>query len=109
MIMAMFGRFKKSRLTDKDVRTVAEMQKEIDLYENTVFQMVAMLSGRPVAIPEIDHDHDSLKYVVAMVRRTMKDNEYFRNQVKDLTADLMKARQEIGKLTTTAGPGSDPA
>lgn len=97
MIMAMKRLFKR-RMADNEVRAVAEMQKEIDLYEHTVFQMSAMLSNMPVVIPEIDHDHDILKYVVSMVRRTMKDNEHFRDQVKDLTAQLIAARKEIDDL-----------
>lgn len=97
MIMAMKRLFKR-RMPDNEVRAVAEMQKEIDLYENTVFQMSAMLSNMKVVIPEIDNDHDTLKYVVSMVRRTMKDNEHFRDQVKDLTAQLIAARKEIDDL-----------
>ena len=104
----MFSLFKR-RMPDNEVRAVAEMQKEIDTYEHAIDLMTLMFSDLPVTFPDYGHDHDHLKYVISMVRRTLKDNDHFRNQIKDLTAQLMEARREIGKLTTTAGPGSDPA
>ena len=104
----MFSLFKR-RMPDNEVRAVAEMQKEIDTYEHAIDLMTLMFSDLPVTFPDYGHDHDHLKYVISMVRRTLKDNDHFRNQIKDLTAQLMEARREIWKLTTTAGPGSDPA
>lgn len=90
----------KRRMKDNEVRAVAAMQKEIDLYENTVFQMSAILSGMSVVIPEIDHDHDHLKYVVSMIRRNMKDIDHFRKKVDDLTHELSAAQEEIRRLTS---------
>ena len=93
----------KRRMKDNEVRAVAAMQKEIDTDEHAIDLMTLMLSDLPVTFPDYGHDHDHLKYVISMVRRTLKDNDHFRDQVKDLTSQLMEARRELARLTTKAG------
>jgi len=91
-------------MPDNEVRAVAEMQKEIDTYEHAIDLMTLMFSDLPVTFPDYGNDHDHLKYVISMVRRTLKDNDHFRNQIKDLTAQLMDAREDLRRMTTMAGP-----
>ena len=93
----------KRRMKDNEVRAVAAMQKEIDTYEHAIDLMTLMFSDLPVTFPDYGHDHDHLKYVISMVRRTLKDNDHFRDQVKDLTSQLMEARRKLACLTTKAG------
>lgn len=92
----------KRRMKDNEVRAVAAMQKEIDTYEHAIDLMTLMLSDLPVTFPDYGHDYDHLKYVISMVRRTLKDNDHFRNQIKDLTAQLMEARRELDRMTAMA-------
>lgn len=40
--------------------------------------------------------------MMKIFKRRMKDNDHFRNQIKDLTAQLMEARRELDRMTAMA-------
>lgn len=93
----MFSLFKR-RMPDNEVRAVAEMQKKIDDYEHAFDGLVFLLSGLPMTFREIDDF--SVKYVVDVTKRILKDKDRLERKVKDLTAELMDAREDLRRVTT---------
>ena len=94
----MFSLFKR-RMPDNEVRAVAEMQKKIDFYEDTVSRILLMMSDLPMTFPDCQKEFPEVSWMIRLIKVTRSDKDELQKQVRDLTIQLNHARQEIESLT----------